>query len=120
MTTHSLTVEEASRVAREITERRARTQARVLQLTRDLAALVDATHDSPDDEHDPEGATIGFERAQASALLAEAEAQLAALDRAAAALADGRLGRCESCGASIGVDRLLARPTTSVCVACAT
>lgn len=120
MSGHSpLTPEQAAALADEVAERRVRTAARIVQLTRDLEALVAATHDSPDDEHDPEGATIGFERAQTSALLAEAEAQLAALDRAAARVAEGRLGRCESCGGPIGADRLLARPTTRVCIACA-
>lgn len=115
-----LTPEQAIGVAHEITDRRSRTAARILQLTRDLEALVTATHDSPDDEHDPEGATIGFERAQASALLAEARAHMDGLDRAAAALADGRLDQCGSCGDPIGVDRLLARPTTRACITCAT
>lgn len=110
---------EAEILAREIAERRTRTAARIVQLTRDLEALVEATHDSPDDEHDPEGATIGFERAQAGALLAEARGQLEALDRADAALATGSLGACETCGRPIGTDRLLARPTTRVCIACA-
>ncbi len=103
----------------EITRRRDRTVARVRQLERDVAALVDATHDSPDDEHDPEGATIGFERAQATTLLADARAQLGALDRAAVALDAGTLGRCEVCGGAIAVDRLLARPTARRCVGCA-
>lgn len=107
------------RLAAEIAARRARTEARLAGLDRDVAALVDATHDSPDDEHDPEGATIGFERAQATTLRAEAEAQLVALDRAAAALEAGELGTCESCGGAIGLPRLLARPTTRRCVACA-
>lgn len=115
-----LTSGQAAALAREIADRRARTAARIVQLTRDRDALVEATHDAPDDEHDPEGATIGFERAQASALLADAETQLVALDRAAAALAEGRLQECESCGRPIGADRLLARPTTRVCIDCAT
>ena len=106
-------------VADEIVQRRARTVARVRQLERDVEALVDATHDSPDDEHDPEGATIGFEHAQASTLLADATAQLDALDRAAAALDAGTLGRCEACGGAIAVARLLARPTARRCVGCA-
>lgn len=119
MTAPALPDDEAQAVALEIAERRARTAARIVQLTRDLEALVEATHDSPDDEHDPEGATIGFERAQASALLADARTQLDDLDRAAAALAAGRLGTCEGCGRPIATDRLLARPTTRVCIDCA-
>lgn len=115
-----LTTEQSAALVHEIADRRARTAARIVQLTRDRDALVEATHDAPDDEHDPEGATIGFERAQTSALLAAAEVQLAALDRAATALAEGRLQECEACGRAIGADRLLARPTTRRCIACAT
>lgn len=116
----ALGARDAAALAREIAERRQRTAARILQLSHDLDALVEATQASPDDEHDPEGATIGFERAQTSALLAEARAQLAGLERARAALAAGRLGSCTSCGGPIGTDRLLARPTTRVCITCAT
>ena len=115
----SLTEEQRAVLATEIAARRARTQARAAQLDRDVAALVDATHDSPDDEHDPEGATIGFERAQASTLHADAVAALAALDRAADALASGSLGTCRGCGGAIGFERLCARPTTDRCVGCA-
>lgn len=115
----ALSPADRSRLAAEIAARRGRTRTRLAGLERDVAALVDATHDSPDDEHDPEGATIGFERAQASTLRAEAEAQLAALEEAEAALAAGRLGTCEVCGRPVGVDRLLARPTTRRCVTCA-
>jgi DnaK suppressor protein len=115
-----LTTEQRGALAVEITARRERTRLRLQQLDRDVAALFDATADAPDDEHDPEGATIGFERAQASTLRAEAQAQLEALDRAEMALADGHLDVCERCGGPIGFDRLLARPTTRRCIRCAT
>jgi DnaK suppressor protein len=59
---------------------RARTVERIAGLERDLQRLFDATADSPDDEHDPEGATIGFERAQVTALLTAARVQLAEID----------------------------------------
>lgn len=39
----------------------------IAALTRDFTALVDSTADSPDDEHDPEGATIAFERPYSAA-----------------------------------------------------
>lgn len=115
-----LTAADREALAHEIAQRRSRTRARISQLERDLEALVEATHDSPDDEHDPEGATIGFERAQAGALLAEAVQLLSGLDRAETALVEGEIGHCRDCSRPIGVDRLLARPTTSTCVGCAT
>jgi len=49
---------------------RERTAQRIAELTAVFDAIV-ASSDSAnlDDEHDPEGATVGFERAQVSALL---------------------------------------------------
>jgi DnaK suppressor protein len=98
---------------------RARTVERIAGLERDLQRLFDATADSPDDEHDPEGATIGFERAQVTALLTAARAQLAEIDALAERLRTGDVGTCERCGGPIGAERLEARPATTVCVTCA-
>ena len=57
----------------ELLQLRAGMAAEAATLARDLEALFAASRDSnADDEHDPEGATIGFERAQLTALLAAA------------------------------------------------
>lgn len=102
-----------------IEDQRERTRDRITGLERDFAVIVEAVDLSPpDDEHDPEGATVGFERAQISALLTSARAQLAALDDAQARLEAGTYGMCARCGSAIAVDRLLARPTATTCVAC--
>jgi DnaK suppressor protein len=98
---------------------RARALQRIAGLERDLQRLFDATADSPDDEHDPEGATIGFERAQVTALLTAARAQLAEIDALAVRLETGNVGTCTRCGGPIGAERLEARPATTVCVTCA-
>jgi RNA polymerase-binding transcription factor DksA len=103
-----------------LTEVAAAASARLVSLTADLQNLVAAAADSNlDDEHDPEGATIAFEREQLAALREQARQQLdearAALDR----LAAGRYGNCESCGAAIATERLSARPTTRYCLRCA-
>ena len=86
-------------------------------LNRDFDAIVDAAAGSnSDDEHDPEGSTIAFERAQVSSLI---ERALAAESAAVVALArweSGTYGRCESCDAPIGKQRLLARPATTRCI----
>ena len=106
-------------LAAAIDDQRRRTRDRIAGLERDFAVIVEAADLSPpDDEHDPEGATVGFERAQISALLTSARAQLAALDAAQERLAAGTYGRCERCAEQIAVDRLLARPTATTCVAC--
>lgn len=72
-----------------------------------------------DDEHDPEGATIAFERAQASALRAAAERRLAALDDALSRLDEGFYGVCARCGGQIGAERLAALPEATTCITCA-
>src|SRR5581483_9796046 len=60
---------------------RADARARLEHLTRDFESIVAATQgEPPDDEHDPDGATVGFERAQVQALAAATREQLAAID----------------------------------------
>jgi RNA polymerase-binding transcription factor DksA len=74
--------------------------------------------DPPDDEHDVEGSSVGFERARVTALLASATARLAALDAATARVEDGTFGRCVDCGGLIGAERLAALPDAVRCVDC--
>lgn len=75
-----------------------------------------AGQDVPDDEHDPEGATIAYERAQVDALLTRARRHAADLGRARERLGETT---CLLCGRRIAFDRLMARPTTRHCVDCA-
>ena len=72
-----------------------------------------------DDEHDPEGATIAFERAQLGAILRQSTADLAEHDAALDRLTSGEYGTCERCGRPIGLARLGARPTARLCIDCA-
>ncbi|MEP9381945.1 TraR/DksA family transcriptional regulator [Nocardioides cheoyonin] len=88
--------------------------------TGDLRGFVDASRDTnADDEHDPEGATIAFERSQVATLVRDADAHLREVDAALARLADGTYGVCERCGSPIAPGRLEARPAARTCVACA-
>lgn len=93
--------------------------ARIRDLRRDLAAIAESTASVPDDEHDAEGSTVGFERARVGALLHQAERSLAAVVAARERRAAGTYGRCEGCGAIIPPERLGALPTTTRCVTCA-
>jgi DnaK suppressor protein len=112
--------ETVGRLRAEIETQRQRAHERVRALTREFDAIVEATAEAnTDDEHDPEGATIGFERAQVAALREQAHQHLSELEAADRRLTEGELGRCERCGASIPVARLLARPTARRCVGCA-
>jgi DnaK suppressor protein len=72
-----------------------------------------------DDEHDPEGSTIAFERAQAIALAQQARARIAELDAAESRLREGGYGICLACGRPIAPERLAARPTADKCIRCA-
>ena len=78
---------------------RAETRERLARLTGDYDAVVAASRDSnADDEHDPEGATIAFERSQLGALARQARDHLDEIDAAEARLDAGTYGTCESCG----------------------
>ena len=97
-----------------------RTTERLAALTGDYTGIVDASKDSnADDEHDPEGSTIAFERSQVGTLVEDARQQLAEVDAARARLAAGTYGTCEECGGPIGEGRLEARPTARTCIRCA-
>ncbi|HLH75958.1 MAG TPA: RNA polymerase-binding protein DksA [Candidatus Binataceae bacterium] len=43
---------------------------------------------------------------------------LAKIDEAVARIEDGSYGQCEECGLAIGLERLKARPVTTLCIAC--
>lgn len=107
--------------ARERLEEEAQqTRERLATLTRDFDGVVEASKDSnADDEHDPEGATIAFEREQVGALLAQSERHLTEIDAALERLAAGTYGICESCRQPIAAERLEVRPVARTCITCA-
>ncbi|MCW4386407.1 TraR/DksA family transcriptional regulator [Salinibacterium sp. SYSU T00001] len=89
-------------------------------LGEDIRRIVDARQDSNvDDEHDPEGSTIAFERSQSDALLRQSRMRLADIEAALARLEAGTFGVCEACGRDIPEARLEARPASRLCVPCA-
>jgi DnaK suppressor protein len=106
--------------ASRIVSARAEAEARAAALAVQVDGLAEqqalTTHD---DEHDPEGATVGYERAQLLGLLSGAREEISALDRATSRLRDGRYGRCASCGSEIPDARLEALPAADTCVNCA-
>jgi RNA polymerase-binding transcription factor DksA len=90
---------------------------RLASMTTDLEYLVAASVNSnADDEHDPEGQTIAFERSQLSALIQSAQAHLARIDGAVLRLQQGSYGICDVCGMPLPAARLEARPTAQTCV----
>ena len=100
---------------------RAETLERLAHLTDDYGAIVAASRDTnADDEHDPEGATIAFERSQIGALVRQAQVHVVEIDAAVQRLDTGTYGTCERCGGAIGEGRLDARPVARTCIHCAT
>jgi len=110
----------AVRTARAaLSARRAEQLRAIAALTDDFDAMVHACSDANgDDEHDPEGSTVAFERAQIGALLGAARRELDEIDSAVGRVQGGTYGRCEVCGAVIAPGRLRARPAARRCVGC--
>jgi RNA polymerase-binding transcription factor DksA len=105
---------------RRLRAERASVGTEVAALVVERRRLVEATTAAnADDEHDPEGATIAFECAQADALRGQAERRLADLDDALGRLDAGTYGICETCRRPIAADRLAARPAARTCIECA-
>ena len=99
---------------------RERVLAQLAGLRADFAGIVEAVKASnADDEHDPEGSTIAFERSQVGAHIDQAQEHLSAVEAALDRVRAGTYGTCERCGAAIPEERLEARPTATTCVACA-
>lgn len=91
----------------------------VEDLRAELIAIGESTETNPDDEHDAEGSTVGYERARVRGLLERAERSLADVDAALARIRAGTYGTCTDCGHAIPPERLAALPTTARCAACA-
>jgi len=99
---------------------RAETLDRIRAMQADLDAIVAASANAnTDDEHDPEGSTIAYEKAQVASLLARAQSNLGDLDYALARLSAGEYSVCERCHSQISAERLAALPAGRTCFDCA-
>ena len=106
--------------ADRLAARRLETLGLVDALRRRLDGIIEASaYTTNDDEHDPEGVTVAFERAQTAGLLEQARAELRALDAASERLAAGTYGTCLRCGDPIAAGRLEALPAATTCIRCA-
>jgi RNA polymerase-binding protein DksA len=107
--------------AERLAAERDRALQRLNDLTQDFQSVVSASRDTnADDEHDPEGATIAFERSQIAALARQVRQHLDEVESALSRIRDGTYGLCETCGRPIAQDRLEARPAARACIPCAT
>lgn len=103
-----------------LAEERERLTAQLAALQQEFDRVVEAsTSSNADDEHDPEGSTIAFERAQVAALIEQSRSRLADVERALEHVRTGDYGVCEGCGRQIAVERLIARPAARLCIDCA-
>ena len=95
---------------------RERLAEQVTSLQREFDAIVESSElVSTDDEHDPDGSTIAFERQMVASLLHEARHGVGELDAALVRWDDGTYGRCAVCGVEIDDERLEARPEVATC-----
>ena len=109
-----------SHARRRLEQARDQTARRLAALTADFDDVVAASRDTnADDEHDPEGHTIAFERSQVDALVRQARTRLVEVDAALARIDAGTYGTCERCGRPVGEARLDARPEARWCIDCA-
>ena len=107
-------------VRQRLAEEREVTLGRLASLTGDHDAMVAASLDTnADDEHDPEGASIAFERSQIGALVRQVRHHLAEVEAALGRVDTGSYGVCERCGSPIGAARLDALPAARLCISCA-
>ena len=98
---------------------RRRAERRLASLREGLESIIEGSRwTTDDDEHDPEGSTIAFERAKIASLIADTEAELQDLDAATTRLWSGEYGICEVCQESIADARLEALPTARQCIEC--
>jgi DnaK suppressor protein len=116
----ALSLSERAAMQDLLTADRESTMVQIAALRRDWDDIVESsTLVANDDEHDPEGATLAFERAHLEALLDRARSRLEDLDQMAERLREGTYGVCEGCGQPIAFERLQARPVARTCIDCA-
>ena len=107
-------------VRSRLAEERRLAEAQISAMTAQLEEIIESSQFvATDDEHDPDGSTVAFERSKTSALLSHSWGRLAEVESAFERLETGTYGTCERCGAEIPLERLLARPVARRCVRCA-
>ncbi len=110
---------EPTEARRSIAHARAVAQDRLDSLRKQFHAIVAGSEwTTDDDEHDPEGSTIAFERAKVIGLARDAEDEVRELDAADARVTSGSYGVCERCASAIADVRLEALPAVRRCIAC--
>jgi DnaK suppressor protein len=119
-TATKLTARQLASLRTQLDDDRERTGMLIDTVEDEMAEFVSARRDTTtDDENDPEGPTLAFERSQSSAILGSSQRHLTEIDAALKRMDEGRYGLCTSCGSGIGLGRLQVRPQAALCIACA-
>ncbi len=115
-----LTARQLASLRSQLEADRERTGMHIDTVTDEMGAFVTARRDTAtDDEHDPEGPTLAFERSQSSAIRGQSQQHLVEIDIALLRMDEGRYGLCKSCGNEIALGRLQVRPQAALCISCA-
>ncbi|MFB8386026.1 TraR/DksA family transcriptional regulator [Microbacterium sp. NPDC055910] len=116
-----MTTDAAGQVQQALETLRAELDDRIRRFDDTLVELrADRGAETADDEHDPEGATLSAEWSRLAGLRADAARERDEVDAALARTGTEGFGICADCGAPIPLARLVARPTATRCVPCAT
>ena len=108
---------DADIVASGVDEFRCRLRDARERLVRSGAGIKEEL-DSLTHEHAPEPAMLGLAAAVLDQLDDREQRELDEIDAAQFRIDVGKFGRCEDCGAPIGVERLRAMPAARYCLAC--
>lgn len=118
--TATLTSRQRTKLRGRLLDDHRSTELLISRLASDLDSFQNSSKDAPvDDEHDPEGPTLAFERSQSTAILGQTRIHLAQIESALERLDGGTYGTCVTCRKPIPVARLEVRPYSTQCVACA-
>lgn len=116
----ALTDDEWAELSALLDERRRDDMAEAERVAESLGTLLASRSEATaDDEHDPEGPSLGDEWSRLQMLRSSAALDIAAVEAARERMLFGEYGTCIGCARPIGIDRLRARPTTEFCIACA-
>jgi DnaK suppressor protein len=118
--TTALSSRQRAKLRARLVDDREATAHLVARLVSDIDSFQGSRMDAPvDDEHDPEGPTLAFERSQSAAILGQTRTHLAQIESALTRIDAGSYGTCVTCLKPIPVARLEARPYSTQCVSCA-
>ena len=116
----ALSLRQRAKLRARLVDDREETEHLVARLIADIDSFQVSRMDAAaDDEHDPDGPTLAFERSQSAAILGQTRTHLAQIESALHRLDEGSYGICVTCHEPIPLARLDVRPYSTQCVVCA-